>query len=82
MRLCLECKQDYARTNDGLCISCVEGLIEGMCCDLIEKDEKIAELEAELLKACSAIDEEQYAEKKLRRDIKELEFQLREEREC
>jgi len=36
MRLCNECKQDYARTNDGLCISCNEGLIEDMCCENIE----------------------------------------------
>jgi hypothetical protein len=47
MRLCNECKLDYARTNDGLCISCNEGLIESMCCEAVEKDERIAELEKE-----------------------------------
>ena len=54
MRLCTECKQDAARTNAGLCISCNEGMIEELACDAIKyrkraevAEEKVAELEAE-----------------------------------
>jgi hypothetical protein len=48
MRLCNECKQDPMVTDSGLCISCNEGLIENTSCDLIEKDKRIAELEAKI----------------------------------
>jgi len=54
MMLCTECKQDKARTNAGLCISCNEGMIEELTCDAIRyrkrakmAEGKAAELEAE-----------------------------------
>ena len=55
MRLCTECKQDAARTNAGLCISCNEGMIEELACDAIRyrkraevAERKVTELEKEL----------------------------------
>jgi len=56
MRLCNECKQDKAVTNTGLCISCNEGMIEELACDVIRyrkrakvAEARVAELEAEVL---------------------------------